>query len=188
MAYGIVVDTSIARSASDSPDSVASRCHACLEALSGAGHLLVMTQALREEWFRVASGRPSGGWQRCVSRYASTWYTDMVSRRRIIGVHPRQSEEFRRQVLAAVDADRRERARKDLHLVEAALAADNRVLSRDHKARTDFDGAATSVSELRPILWVDALRHQAPQWLSDGAQDLPKYRLGYRAAPGPSPL
>ena len=178
MAYGIVVDTSIARSASDSPAALASRCHACLEALSGAGHLLVMSQPLWEEWLRIEDTRPTGDWQYYVSRYAHAWYTNMVSRRRFIWVHPRQSEEFRSRILAAVSTTRQEEAHKDLHLVEAALAADKRVLSSDHRARTDFDGAATSVSELRSILWVDALRDRAPQWLSNGAPDLPQYRLG----------
>lgn len=178
MAYGIVVDTSVARAASHSPDRIARRCLACLDALDDGGHLLVMSAPLREEWLRIDSDRPTGDWQYYASRYAIAWYTDMVSRRRVIWVHPRQSKEFRSRVLAAVDADRREEAHKDLHLVEAALAADNRVLSSDRRARTLLDGAAETMRELCSILWVDALRDRAAEWLRSGAPDLPEYRLG----------
>jgi hypothetical protein len=64
---------------------------------------------------------------------------------------------------------------KDVHLIEAALAADKIVVSLDDQARALFD-----VGELRTILWVNPVRHHPDclAWLDEGAEPDERWRLG----------
>jgi hypothetical protein len=60
---------------------------------------------------------------------------------------------------------------KDLHLVEAARATDNRIVSLDDAARRYFCATSAIAGELRQILWVNpAMETERPiQWLEEGA-------------------
>ena len=60
---------------------------------------------------------------------------------------------------------------KDTHLVEAAIATDNCVVSLDATVKAMFAAAAASVAELMAIDWVnpDCDFQQAVEWLDDGA-------------------
>ncbi|MDD4162754.1 MAG: hypothetical protein PHW87_09790 [Methanothrix sp.] len=60
---------------------------------------------------------------------------------------------------------------KDLRLIEAAKATDNRIVSLDDNARRFFCAASSSVGELREILWVNPVNEKETptQWLNEGA-------------------
>jgi hypothetical protein len=60
---------------------------------------------------------------------------------------------------------------KDMRLIEAARATDNRIVSLDDTARRFFCAASKGVGELRQILWVNPVveRETPIQWLKEGA-------------------
>jgi len=178
VAYGIVVDASVARAASPSPHSSAQRCWECLEALDDAGHSLVMTRSLMDEWLKREKTRPSGSWLLYASRWAYAWLTNIRQRRRVLWVHGHHRTELLGRALDAVDPQYHTEVRKDLHLVESALATDKRILSLDRTMNRLLGCAARKVPELCVVLWVHPVTDEAPQWLSDGAPDLPEYHLG----------
>lgn len=68
---------------------------------------------------------------------------------------------------------------KDAHLLEAALATDGIVASRDEKARAAFRAASEVVSLLRQVVWLnpDRAEEGAIPWLEAGAPSEPSRRL-----------
>lgn len=60
---------------------------------------------------------------------------------------------------------------KDLRLIEAARATDDRIVSLDDTARRFFCAASSSVGDLRGIMWVNPVNeNETPiQWLKEGA-------------------
>lgn len=72
------------------------------------------------------------------------------------------------------DAER-ESLLKDVHLIEAALAADKIVVSLDDEARALFD-----VGELGTVLWINPVRYYPDclTWLAEGAEPDNRWLLG----------
>ncbi|HEV2689742.1 MAG TPA: hypothetical protein VGV35_14365 [Bryobacteraceae bacterium] len=66
---------------------------------------------------------------------------------------------------------------KDLHLVEAALGAEDIVVSMDENARMLF-----AVRELREIMWVNPVREpqRVLDWLEQGAPTVDEWKLGHQ--------
>jgi hypothetical protein len=144
----LVLDASVTSSASDRPglpDPTPRRCRELLDAVLTICHRVVFCPKLREEWRAHRSA------------YANTWLTSMYARRKVVVLSkPRQSGKLRTAVLStAEDEVEREALDKDLPLIEAALATDSIILSRDGKARGLFRQAARKVGKLRQVLWID---------------------------------
>ena len=74
----------------------------------------------------------------------------------------------------------REAMWKDCHLLEAAIATDNIIISLDEKARNPFDKAAKSIKELQEIMWVnpDKPEENTLIWLENGAAKEKQRQLG----------
>jgi hypothetical protein len=69
------------------------------------------------------------------------------------------------------DAREIEAVLKDMHLIEAAMATDGLVVSRDATARQHFAQAASVVAELRNLVWVNPQEEDDPRlWLQRGAK------------------
>jgi hypothetical protein len=83
--------------------------------------------------------------------------------------------------------DERRIVRKDLHLVEAAVATGAAVLSRDDRARRLFARLASELRELKGILWINPCEatERVNAWLQRNAPDEPERHLGAHAAPRP---
>lgn len=62
---------------------------------------------------------------------------------------------------------------KDRHLLEAALSADERVLSNDDRVRHQLRDHIESLPELQTIHWVNPCSQEesAVEWLEQGAPD-----------------
>jgi hypothetical protein len=67
-------------------------------------------------------------------------------------------------------------------LIEAAIASDKIVISRDEKARIPFTKAAISIHLLRAIAWInpDKAEETPIEWLRSGANADPERLLGFR--------
>ena len=57
---------------------------------------------------------------------------------------------------------------KDVHLLEAALATDRRIVSNDDEARNSYKG----LPHVRLVLWINPSRQEetAVEWLNAGAK------------------
>ncbi len=60
---------------------------------------------------------------------------------------------------------------KDLHLIRAALATDQIIVSLDQTAESLFDTVSKSVREIRSVRWInpEKTRKELITWLEDGA-------------------
>jgi hypothetical protein len=71
---------------------------------------------------------------------------------------------------------------KDVHLLEAALATDKRIVSRDDTARNSFRG----IRDVRLVVWVNPYRpeERAVEWLSRVARMESYRQLGHATGYG----
>ncbi len=158
----LVIDASVARSAGGPEASVpeSARCRDLLMAVKRICHRLVYTRVIAEEWRRHRSA------------FSQQWLLSMFAHRKVVRDDVPLDRRLRSRVRAAfsttTDADA---AEKDCHLIEAALAFDQVVLSRDDTARLLFEAIAASVGEIRHLAWVNpsAQSENAIEWLEDGA-------------------
>ncbi len=163
----LVVDASVTGQANDYTDERSLRCADFLVAIREARHAVVLTDALLDEWHRHKS------------RFTDGWLRSMYAAKRDIELDVLADEDFRKHVERAA-ADRRGAAimLKDCHLIEAALAADNRIASLDEEARHHLGQAAARVKPLQRVCWVNpAVAEELPvEWLHQGAP-LERHRL-----------
>ena len=103
----------------------------------------------------------------------------MYARRRVYRSDAGRDENLRNRIAATVSATQQSDAEKDAHLLEAAIATDKLVSSRDDQARSVFRDVAVNVQELKPIVWVNPTRcEESPvRWLLEGAQAEPHRML-----------
>jgi hypothetical protein len=157
----LVIDASVARAAGQagSRSSPSAPCREFLLDVLNICHRAVMSPKLRDEWRRNAS------------RFARKWHKQMTARRKIINLGCEPDQEVEKLMHKHRCSDRERAAlMKDLHLIEAALAADEIVISLDGKAREQFARAAKSILVLRAIAWIDPCDEFTLAWLRAGAK------------------
>jgi len=176
----IVVDTSVARAANDKkrdfalshPETILlpMQCAKFLEGMMCGHYCVVFSEALNDEWNRHRS------------TYSAKWRLSMTSRKLVCYV--KQTEPIlMTKVLATQSQDRKKDAmEKDFHLIETALASDQAIVSLDDMVRNLYSQAATSVGEIRRIVWGNPGNpdENLLQWLKDGAPADKKRQLGCR--------
>ena len=156
----LVIDADVARSAGGSEHPTSSACRAFLRTVLEVGNHVVMTQMLLEEWRRHRS------------RYSAIWLRQMFARKRVYSDVAEPDATLGQRIDDSLFEKERVVAQKDLHLIEAALATDRLVASRDEHAREAFWHASAVVGELKCIVWVNPTRPvDGPfDWLRSGAR------------------
>ena len=134
------------------------------------GHQVVMTDAIMAEWHHH------------MSRYSRRWRRQMYGRRRVyrIEMQNERDNNLRKRIDAVVHRDQRAIVAQDIHLIEAAIAADRLVTSKDESARGVFKDASDGVVELKQIVWVNpTCDNETPiDWLRNGARAEARRLLG----------
>jgi hypothetical protein len=97
-------------------------------------------------------------------------------RRRLV-VLPERKDFINQCIQASASLAAASAIQKDLHLVDLALQADQRVLSTDKKIVGHLRRLGARVPEVCPILWVHPVDHDAPAWLAQGAPDRDDCRI-----------
>lgn len=123
-------------------------------------HRLVMTKDIGSEWDRHAS------------KWARSWRVSMYSQRRVYRPDLKSDDILRIKIeYKTSDEGDLDEMLKDLHLIDAAMATDRRIVSLDDAARRLFAAVSDGVGELRNIVWVNpAEGNERPvEWLLDGA-------------------
>lgn len=156
----LVVDASVATSTGERGRR-GKRCRDFLKVMiDETSHRLVMTREISAEW--DIHSHP----------FARHWRRSMNAKRRVDRPSAGRDAAFCRKIEQASQTDKALAAmEKDLRLIEAARATDNRVVSLDDNARKLFSAASSQVGELREILWVNPVNEEETsiQWLKDGA-------------------
>ncbi|HOE46621.1 hypothetical protein [Methanothrix soehngenii] len=123
-------------------------------------HRLVMTKEIGAEW--DVHSHP----------FARKWRRSMNAKKKVDRPRIDHDPLLAEKIVRANTPEKALNAmEKDLHLVEAARATDNRIVSLDDAARRYFCAASAIAGELRQILWVNpAMETERPiQWLEEGA-------------------
>lgn len=157
----LVIDASVAKQSGGhgAPKPSSRACRAFLDSMLLSPHQLVMTSPIAIEWSNHAAG------------YAKTWRVQMYSRRRVKKFVADEVPGMERRALSPLLGEKQKaELKKDLHLVYAALAADQLVVSMDEKVRALLRKVAPKVVELARLGWVnpDTSEEQAIQWLGNG--------------------
>ncbi|MDE0469582.1 MAG: hypothetical protein OYL97_21250 [Candidatus Poribacteria bacterium] len=168
----LVVNASVARAAGGkgATASVSINCTEFLETFRDeCPHHIVMTSELSEEWNAHQSN------------FAARWLKSMIARKRFDYITPPQDTALSNKIDTTTTRERDiEALRKDFHLLQAALATDQTIISLDETIRQLFKQASQQVSEIRDIIWVNPNRTTAEQpitWLQNGAPPEPHRQL-----------
>ncbi|MBL8161507.1 MAG: hypothetical protein JNJ61_05925 [Anaerolineae bacterium] len=164
----LVIDTSVMLAAGgvDAVHPTPKLCRDFLNEVLKLGHIIIMTDDLFAEWNR--HGLPT----KSLLGKSPSWYVMMERKgrvRRVLGNTVRP--ELRQAVFAVLEANAQETVNKDMHLIEAALLADEIVVSKEVKVRKHFRNAALRLAELQVIVWVNPAvpEEGCITWLRAGA-------------------
>lgn len=168
--HDLVIDADVMRAAGTSETPHASNARRALEAIREGGHRMVLSRPLIDEYKKHAS------------RYASTWRSNMISRKLHRPSEHLEDTALRKTVADAQphDAPAKETAAlKDIHLLEIAFATDGRIISKDAKARDLFRRACPNLGHHKNILWGDltGLPEAVIAWLREGCRQRNDFRL-----------
>lgn len=144
MSTRYVVDATVAQAAGSSDDRVSRTCREFLMDILIICHRVVRTAEISREWDRHRS------------RFFVMWLSWMTKKGKVVEYADCESQKLR-QALARLDCEdvEREAMLDDVHLVEAALAADRRIVSLDRQARGLFEGVAGNIEGPDRLVWLD---------------------------------
>ena len=167
----LVIDADVAR-ASGSETATHPRAEHCrdfLNAVLSLSYRIVMTEKINNEW------------KNHQSRFARRWRVSMDARKRINRINPPEDEALQTEITTTTNNENEiEALRKDFHLLQAALATDQTIISLDEIVRRLFKRASQQVGEIRGIIWVNPDRTAEEQpivWLQNGAPPEPHRQL-----------
>ena len=129
----LVIDTDVAQASGDedATDPRAINCRDFLKEVRAQDHRVVMTREISDEWKRHQSG------------FALEWRVSMDARRKIDRINPPEHLEIQDKITdTASGEDEIEAIEKDFHLLEAALATDQTIISLDETVRQLFKRAS----------------------------------------------
>lgn len=180
----LVVDASVARSAGGPPEVGASLRPLGPDASPGALHSRQCRKILRlilKICHRLVWTRPiSDEWKKHASRFSRTWRTAMLQKDKIVVLEVPADDALREGIdEAAKYESHRAAMQKDRHLIEAALEADQAVISLNEADRKRFASACDAIPILKNVVWVnpDRVDDNCEQWLKSGANTDAPLRL-----------
>ena len=106
----------------------------------------------------------------------------MQSRRRLLSVDEAATGLAGALAGLAVPVAEQKIMLKDCHLLEAALASEQRIISKDEEAYFHFYHASGKISQLRMLVWASPMRDadECADWLAAGAKAETKRKIGRR--------
>ena len=167
----LVIDADVARAAGgkDAVYPKSKHCRDFLEAVRIICHRVVMTNEIRREWTEHQSN------------FTRTWLYKMFGARKVEFIDDASNHNLRRKIIryASCEKDCQEMT-KDVHLLEAALRADNSIISMDETVHDLFRTISLNVGEIKIILWANPDDDEADiiKWLEEGAEPKDEWKLG----------
>jgi hypothetical protein len=160
----IVIDASVSYSASDlKPDAdlVVRLCCETLETIQKYNYQLVFTEEIIYEWNKHST------------KFSRRWLRNMLERKRVVKISISEDKSISQKVnLVVTDIGVRKLILKDCHLVDAALAADRIVLSRDEQVKYHLCRYAEVILEIQQICWMNPADpdEKVVAWIKSGAK------------------
>lgn len=136
----LVVDTSVIQAAGESEHPVSSACRNCLLAICTICHHVAVTDSMRDEW------------NSHMSRFSRKWRTSMAARGKPIQIVDPESVYID---VSGLSERERTAVEKDCFLVEAALATDSVVVTRDDEFRRILTKTPQGANILSRIRWIN---------------------------------
>jgi hypothetical protein len=157
----LVVDTNVARSASESEKPVSDACRQVLQTMLSEQHRVVLSATQYWEWQKHQSG------------FSKNWLRQMVGRKLHVVLSPEPDSGLTERIYT-LDCTEKAQAEmlKDVHLLENALASDDVVLSQETNVFGLLCTHAAALRVPRPVAWVNPV-DDAPAcvaWLKAGAE------------------
>jgi hypothetical protein len=163
----LVIDASVVRQIDNI--NVKLRVLDFLEAVLNLHYEVVTSNEVQAEWLSIDS-------------QFMDWYLTMISQRRFQFLNNTRRPDLRAGIKAhAATPGEAITMLEDIHLLEAALASDLRVISRDEEVRALFQQVCLHIAELANIVWVNPGKstESAKAWLENGAPRELHRTLGY---------
>ena len=178
----LVVDASVMRAAGGEGATDPAPAHArdALKTILAICHRVCLCSELREEWKRHRSG------------FAQLWWRQMYARRKVVTCDPPSCADILDDIRSspAITPSEIGAVEKDIHLIAAALATDQTVLSWDNQVsaiirKVCADDRTVTSKRVANVLWINpvAERNLLHAWLSETGPALPHWRLGVAAVP-----
>lgn len=166
----IVIDASVVRAAGpeDASHPTSRNCRDTLQLILGVCHRVASTPAIRVEW------------EKHRSNFFVRWLVTMESRRKVEAFPSGAHEHIHTAIVEACESlkDRRVIS-KDFLLLEAAIQADNIILSLDKPALEVCKKIVESVPALEAVIWTNPDKNfdECAAWLRSGAKHFKKLTL-----------
>lgn len=141
-----VVDTCVLRSVGASDAIESSSCLRVVCAIENAGHFVVCSKSLWDEW------------QRHISKRAAIWQSQMISREQILFYEPsaHHTAEIDQHMLRLA-AHKQRIAAKDKHVICLAVSANALVISSEVACRVVFVELGRLYPPISAVNWVSPL-------------------------------
>ena len=176
----LVIDASVVRSATlaDNPTSIS--CRRFLEAVLNVCHKLVLSREIEQEWQDVAL-RIRNRADEVRTRFLKNWMLAMGRKRKLLRPPIERDAMLRSKInRLGLPGNARQEIEEDLHLVEAALAHDRIVVSRDDSVHELLRSITGNCAEIRKVVWCNpvTLADEVLDWLGKGAPVVKVWQLG----------
>jgi hypothetical protein len=160
----VVIDADVARSAGETENQISRSCRNFLKLILENSHIIVTTDRLNAEW------------EMHQSNYFRKWKVIMVSRKLFKKIIIDENDGFEDNITALnLIKNKEDIALKDIHLIEAAIKAENFIASRDDTARNVFCEISDLLRVIRKIVWMNpvAIKNDQIEWLKAGRSKKP---------------
>ncbi len=166
----LVIDADIMRASGTTEHPVSNNARLILEMVREKGHRLVQTRALKAEHDKHQS------------RFAATWRGSMVARKQWVLIDVPEDVGLRERLAVPQNPESAKdeaAVLKDAHLLEAAAASGNRVISNDTTAKQLFQKACPLPAPHGRILWADTTAHpeEGVRWVEGDCPEWPDWRI-----------
>ena len=145
----VVVDASIAKSASETEKPISKSCRDILNIIEKKRYYIAMNKCLYMEWNKHKS------------IFATKWLSGMIAKGLIKTIRTEDKDEEVIQVVVGsyyegnINKNERDAIFKDIHLATIALNTDKTIISRDDKIKSLFYKISNDIDELINIVWIN---------------------------------
>lgn len=164
---GVVIDTSIVRTSGNfdavHPDAIA--CRTVLEKFLQSQLTLILTDEIYLEWTKINLENN----RVYMSKYAVLWLSKMNNLGKVRRITPIKRNEVIDCIKERLIPERISVIMKDIHLFEAALSSDNRILSFENACWSCFKELRGCTHYADRIFWVNAADTNSQVWIDSGA-------------------
>ena len=119
-------------------------------------------------------------WKTHRSKFARTWQSTMTAKRKTVTMNVEPDQSLRSKIDSSSQGAAQQAMRKDVHLIEAALATDRTVFSLDDTARASFGALSGFTGVLKSVNWINPTEEpsRVSHWLRHSARAPKSWRLG----------